>query len=640
MVTSGEYAELSNLKVGWRQLSANVGGPVEQFEWAEACAATLSHEGLRITTVARDGRLVAVGPFAVKRIRGVHRRIMLGVDVHCEPMDLLALDADAVDELARMLARARLPLEFGHLPADSPALPALMRAFRGRRVVVTRTLPSSPYIVLDGTWEEPERHLKAGRRSDFRRAHHRAEQLGDVHAEVLVPEMDELDEVLTEAFRIEASSWKLEAGTAVLCRPEEEACIRRYAEAAAREGTLRLCFLRIGDRRVAMQIAVVVRGGFWLLKIGYDAKFARCSPGVLLVRETLAYAARAGLSTFEFLGRNEPWISRWTCTERKMVALHAYPISPRGGLALAADASFAAAKWARGRGAEVVPQARGAVKRRARPIVGRIAGRYIAGERLDDALRVADGLVAQHGAAIGFWNDASDTPREVAARYLDALAALGARGRDEYLSIKLPALDFSDSLLGEVVERAHALRVRVHLDSMGFDTVDPTRAVVEKLLDTFPEAPLGVTIPGRWERSLGDADWACGRRLPVRVVKGEWSDPTAPSRDLRAGYLDVIDALCGRAARVAVATHDTWLAAEAFRRLRSAGTHCDLELLFGLPMRQSVAQARRLGLAVRVYVPYGHGYVPYALSQLRKRPRMALWLARDLTASVLHRDGR
>jgi proline dehydrogenase len=84
---------------------------------------------------------------------------------------------------------------------------------------------------------------------------------------------------------------------------------------------------------------------------------------------------------------------------------------------------------------------------------------------------------------------------------------------------------------------------------------------------------------------------------------------------------------------VSVASHDGALAGEALRRLQSAGTRCDLELLYGLPMRASLRVARRLGVPVRVYIPYGAAYLPYAVSRLRKSPRIAWWLLRDLVAS-------
>ena len=86
-----------------------------------------------------------------------------------------------------------------------------------------------------------------------------------------------------------------------------------------------------------MQIAIEQDRRFWLLKSGYDESFARCSPGALLVLETVRHAAAQGLRSYEFLGAVEPWTRVWTQHERPHVSLRAYPAGVRGMAALAVD---------------------------------------------------------------------------------------------------------------------------------------------------------------------------------------------------------------------------------------------------------------------------------------------------------------
>lgn len=634
------FRDLAPVQDPWRELASDVGGPIEQFEWVASCTTTPSWRGeVWVAAVEERGDLAALCPFALKRVRGVNRRVMLGVDVHHEPMDLLARDDDALDALAEGLARDAVPVEFGRLPADSPAIPALKRAFRGRWTVVTRQLPPSPFITLDPSWAEPESHLNARRRSDLRRARRRAERLGEVTTEIRCPEAWELTDLLDEAMRVEVRSWKREAKTAILCDPAEEAFIRSYAAAAVPRGVMRLAFLRIDGRAVAMQIAMVAGGGYWLSKIGYDDEFAACSPGLLLLRDSIAHAVGEGLRSFEFLGRSESWIGAWTDQERQTVALHAYPHNAHGAAALAADATAMSARKARRRAEAAVPEVRSRARSAARRAAEPVSRRYIAGEALDDALAVRARLAGSGiGATLGLWDGPGDTPRAIADGYLAALDGLGDSGPDDYVSIKLPALGMSPERLAEVVARGAERGRRVHLDAMAPETATPTRAAVERVLADRPDASLGVTLPGRWFRSPDDAAWAREAGLPVRVVKGEWADPDAPDRDPAKGFLEVIDRLCGAAAPVAVATHDPELAETALRRLRAAGTPCVLEQLYGLPRRGPIEVARALGVPVRVYVPFGHAYMPYALSQLRRRPRIALWLARDLGRSLLRRE--
>lgn len=267
------------------------------------------------------------------------------------------------------------------------------------------------------------------------------------------------------------------------------------------------------------------------------------------------------------------------------------------------------------------------------PLVKYASSSYAAGDHLSDAINVQRKL-AQRGVAatIGFWNTEHDAARGVADQYLLGLDDLAKSCPDAYLSIKLPAIGFSAELFSEVGQRAAERGIRLHLDAMWPETAAQTRHMADSLMTQLGPAglKLSYTLPGRWHRSLDDADWAVRAGVKLRVVKGQWADPAEPNRDPRAGYLEVIDRLAGRAAHVAVATHELSLAAEALGRLQAAGTSCELELLYGLPITPSLEQAQRLGVSTRVYIPYGTAFLPYALSQVRRNPRIAWWMLRDL----------
>lgn len=628
--------ELHRLESAWRLLGSVAGGPIEQFDWVATCADTLRPGSqLQVLTVRRGPELLAMAPLVWER-DGLSRRLrMLGVAEHHEPMDLLQRDQGALKKLVAHLTRWRRPVVFERMPAESKSVRILEAAFQGRGLVIRREQASYPFIQLDNTWGDPEKYLNAGRRSDLRRARRRAEKLGEVTSQVLTPSLAELEPLLDEALAVEGRSWKGRAGTAMACDPAEAGFCRRYARAACRQGILRICFLRIGERAVAMQIAMVQNAGFWLLKIGYDADYAACSPGMLLLRDTIAHACREKLNTYEFLGQAEPWIEVWTDKKRTCVSLRIYPWGVASAGALATDA----ARFLTARGAACLRKARArirsSIKACVSPVMRLASRKYIAGDTLADAARVQRDL-ANRGldSTIGFWDTETHTAREVADQYLAALDALSTTAHQNYLSIKLPSLRYTPELLQEVLRHARQVGRRVHFDAMAPDSADRTRAAVDEWLTSESGPQLGYTLPGRWRRSIDDARWAAEKGLAVRVVKGEWADPADPNRDPRRGYLEVIQQLAGRARHVAVASHDVELAREALGRLKAAGTDCALELLYGLPMRDSLQLARELHVPVRVYVPFGEAYMPYALSQARRKPRILWWLVKDLFVSL------
>lgn len=254
---------------------------------------------------------------------------------------------------------------------------------------------------------------------------------------------------------------------------------------------------------------------------------------------------------------------------------------------------------------------------------------YVAGPELKDAIRVCDSFAQQDIAStIGYWDQSNEDPQLVKNAYLKTLDAIERNGLASYLSIKAPALGFSNALLTEVIYRSCEVDVGIHFDSLHSEAADQTFELIAKAVQNHHQ--VGCTLPGRWRRSLQDARLAANLGVNIRVVKGQWQDPDHPDIDLREGYLSVIDQLAGKAKHVAVATHDPPLARKALHCLQKAGTSCELELLFGLPVNAVMQVARDMDVRIRVYVPYGTAYLPYTLSQVRKKPHILLWFMNDL----------
>lgn len=260
------------------------------------------------------------------------------------------------------------------------------------------------------------------------------------------------------------------------------------------------------------------------------------------------------------------------------------------------------------------------------PLLRKAARSYVAGPELADAIRLARDFVTRGvpASTLCFWDGPGDQPHYVASMYLAAIRAIAAAQLDSYVSIKAPSLAFDPRLIAEIIAAAN--NIRIHFDSLGPETADRTFALIDQALAA--DAPAGCTIPGRWQRSPRDAQYAAAQGVRVRIVKGQWPDATADI-DPHRGFLNVIDALAGTAAPVAVATHHPLLAAEALKKLQAAGTPCELELLYGLPAKSVLKVSRDLAVPVRYYLPYGHAWLPYALRQARRDPRILWWVLRD-----------
>lgn len=270
------------------------------------------------------------------------------------------------------------------------------------------------------------------------------------------------------------------------------------------------------------------------------------------------------------------------------------------------------------------------------PLVKRAAGAYVGGESVGEALAVANRLAVEgHAATLGYWDVGNDDPARVAALYLSAITELQS-GADTYLSLKPPALRYSLEIAQSLALAAAGKSLRLHCDSHGPEVADASNAFCTALLAHLPPQKIGTTLPGRWQRSLTDADWAIAKGLCVRVVKGQWPDPADPTRDLAQGFLAVIDRLAqGGARHVAVATQDGVLAREAITRLQAAHISCELEVLLGMPSAPLLAWAKANGVKTRLYVPYGPGFIPNAIGVLRRNPRLLWAVAKDRARAVV-----
>jgi len=228
----------------------------------------------------------------------------------------------------------------------------------------------------------------------------------------------------------------------------------------------------------------------------------------------------------------------------------------------------------------------------------------------------------------GFFQGDGNMPGDIVEAYTELAALLGGHAGDPYLSVKAPPLSFDMDLLGSIAEACRAHGQAIMFDAHAPKDAQRTLNAAAALLPEYPGT--GCVLPARWSRSRADAARFRETTARIRIVKGEWADPEGKDGDIEAGYVELAGLLAGRAAPVAVATHKPELAEAALSVLRDAGTPCELEQLRGLPRKRTMAVAHRLGVPVRVYVPFGPSWWPYAIDKALARPYLPAWFLHDL----------
>lgn len=278
------------------------------------------------------------------------------------------------------------------------------------------------------------------------------------------------------------------------------------------------------------------------------------------------------------------------------------------------------------------------------PVSRRWVRRFVAGERLEEALRVVEALQRSGAkAALDFLGEnvrSVDEARQAQQAYQAALDEIHRRGLDCNISIKLTqmGLDLSPELCLElvrpIVAQAQAYGTDVEFDMESSAYTDATLAIVHRLRDEFER--VGVAIQAYLYRSESDVRALIRRDIKVRLVKGAYREPVSiafpTKRQVNENFVHLMEILLDSGHYHAIATHDARLIARAIDYARRKGLSpkaFEFQMLYGI-RRDLQERLVREGWTLRVYVPYGTHWYPYFMRRLAERPANVFFLLRHI----------
>ena len=290
-----------------------------------------------------------------------------------------------------------------------------------------------------------------------------------------------------------------------------------------------------------------------------------------------------------------------------------------------------------------------------KPLVRRISERYIAGEQLEDALRVVRRLNVEGKMAtidvLGEEITNPDEARAIAAAYRETFEALERERLDSNVSVKLTALglelgyELCRENLVEVVADAAARGNFVRIDMEDSSTTDATLRLYRELREAGHEN-VGIVLQSRLKRTLDDIDALRDLRPNVRLCKGIYLEPAEIAftdfEAIRANFVQALEALWDARCYVGVATHDAWLLDEARLGIAERGLERDeYEFQMLLGVRKALGdELVRQGHRLRIYTPFGRDWYAYSIRRLQENPKIAGYIASDTLGRLLPgRDG-
>jgi CelD/BcsL family acetyltransferase involved in cellulose biosynthesis len=300
--------------------------------WTTAWWRAFGRGDLQVIIARRNGGLAGVLPVGRRA-----RIIASPTNWHTPEYGPVVEDETVATELLLALLRespSRVSLRFldsRRVDLDAWQEVAGSRGYR----TAWRTIQRSPYLKVEGRWEDYERGLRRSHRKDVRRVRHRLQEAGQLSTTVHDGKED-LDSLLEEGFKIEGSGWKVERGTAIASQSQLVGFYREIAGWAARRGALRLSFLRLDGRPIAFEFGLEENRVYYLLKLGFDVAYAKYSPGKVLNHALLQRAFHEKLTSYEFLGGEARHKTVWSADVREKLEWQTFAPTAAGLLNLAA----------------------------------------------------------------------------------------------------------------------------------------------------------------------------------------------------------------------------------------------------------------------------------------------------------------
>jgi proline dehydrogenase len=273
-----------------------------------------------------------------------------------------------------------------------------------------------------------------------------------------------------------------------------------------------------------------------------------------------------------------------------------------------------------------------------------LAYRFVAGDRLDDAVRVVTD-VNRRGWSASLDHLGENVTEERAARaatddYLAAFERIAAERLNANVSVKLTQLgldisaDLCQELLTRILKRAQQLDNFVRIDMEGSAYTQRTLDLVLALHERFPNC--GLVLQSYLYRTVDDIARVNAAKVRVRLVKGAYDEPpdiAFPKKaDVDAKFEAEMRQLLSDGTYPAIATHDDRLieATTLFAREHQIPSdRFEFQMLYGI-RRDLQDRLLREGYRVRIYVPYGTEWYPYLMRRLAERPANLLFIVRSV----------
>ena len=267
-----------------------------------------------------------------------------------------------------------------------------------------------------------------------------------------------------------------------------------------------------------------------------------------------------------------------------------------------------------------------------------LAKRFIAGRDWPEALKVVRSIHAQGFLTtidhLGEHVPKKEQAKKAAEYYSKVIKSLKNENLDKNISVKLTQLgleidrDFCRENLKLILEEAREIGGFVRVDIEGSDTTSSAFSMIKELRDLG--YPIGAAVQSMLRRTPSDVVSLLENGVAIRLCKGAYKEPVDIAYqhkwEVNRQFIALMKRLLTSGSYHAIATHDEKIieATKTFaKERRISPSQFEFQMLLGIrrPMQKKLLKE---GFRVRIYIPFGHTWLPYVIRRLRER-KENLW---------------
>jgi proline dehydrogenase len=269
--------------------------------------------------------------------------------------------------------------------------------------------------------------------------------------------------------------------------------------------------------------------------------------------------------------------------------------------------------------------------------------KYIAGETIEDAIRVSKELNSQGikvtidllGEFITNLNQAEEN-RETYLKIIDRIQKEKIDGNYSLKPTSFGLLldkEVCYRNIRQIVEKAASYGNFIRVDMEDSPCTDLEIELFRKLKKEFPKN-VGLVVQAYLMRTLNDVKNLMDMHTPeapmnYRLCKGIYVEPAAIAykkyQEINDHYLEDLEFMFQNKVYAGIATHDKPLVEGAYKlieKYKMPKSGYEFQMLYGVTpdLRSTIVHQ---GHTMRVYVPYGKDWFGYSTRRLKENPKMA-----------------